>query len=495
MIYKCKNQKACVGGYESKCQTGFEGVLCNTCIFNSTNRFFKNFDDLCYVCENAYYSYLIIFGFFLFLIGYQTITIRIKMKSRTYFKSCIMKILFNYLQLVNIIDNFQLEIPESIISIFRIQSSANTPKQALFPLNCVYGVFNSTENLFLLNSIFVCVFSVGYPIFVCCFLFIRSKIKKFSKATMKNVMSVSVLIVCYTLQPFFLNFFLSSFNCDKIDTKEYLDDFLNQECWNDYHLSILYYLIIPFLLLWLVLLPLWAFISLKRNKYYKSKETPSSPESPKINSIEKKEKTQVQEAEPTISNTKDFNTYSFITDGYIKEKYYWEFVIMTQKVLVIFSVTFIHDSNALLCLFLFIYFMFIIIQIVMKPFATESLNTLQLFGYFTNFLIVFFCLCFKFRVYEWEALFYLFLIILVNLVFISFWVAIYVYSSKELFLKIRNFLAKKCPVILRIIRQLFQNIMEKRKTTKSPKHRSNNPAKIHDFAFFKAPNEEISKKK
>lgn len=507
-IYKCKNTKACVGGFESKCQLGFEGILCNTCVFNSTNRFFKNFDDLCYVCENAYYSYFIIFALFLFLIVYQTITIRIKMKSKTYFKSCIMKILLNYLQLVNIIDSFEIEIPDSIVSIFRIQSSANSPKQALFPLNCVYAIFNSTDSLFLLNSIFICVFSIFYPLLVCCFLFLRSKYKKFDKSTMKYVMSISVLVVCYTLQPFFLNFFFSAFNCNTINDKKYLDDFLTQECWDESHMSVLYYMIIPFLFLWLFFLPGWALLSLKRDaklKEQQKKGFEGSSQAPENYSTKKLEI--IQEIESPsgsprsggnqgswCSNNKT-NPYSFITDGYSDKTNYWEFIIMIQKVLVIISVTFIHNSNALLCLFLFMYFLFIIIQIVMKPFATETLNSLQLYGYFTNFLIIFFCLCYKFKVYDWEALFYLFLIILGNLLFLGFWGGLYIYSSKELFLKIRSFIANKCPILLSVMKRLFHNIIDRTsKSVKSPKASPhNNKSKVFDVGFVKGKNKFMGK--
>ena len=383
-----------------------------------------------------------------------------------------MKILLNYLQLVNVINSFDIEIPDNIQSIFKFQSCANNPKQALFPLNCVYGIFNTSQNLFVLNSVFVCSFSVFYPMLVCLFLTIRRYIKKNQdKKRFRYIMTVSVLIVCYTLQPFFLNFFLSAFNCDQINDKSYLDDFLTQECWTTYHLTILYYLIIPFLMLWLVFLPLWAFFSMKKNTNHGNNmaiidNMDQSISVSNINSsIDKKDMSlsYISPGSASSINTEN-NPYSFITDGYANHTYYWEFVIMIQKVLVIISITFIHNTNGLLCLFLFLFFFFIIIQIIMKPFRTYTLNGLQLYGYLTNFLIVFFCLCYKFRMYEWETLFYLILIIITNMFFMIFWMVLYIYSNKAIFLKIKTALSKKCPVLLRVFRTIFRNLVEKNRS-------------------------------
>jgi len=490
LIYQCKNAKACLGGYESLCQSGFEGILCNTCIFNTTDRFFKNFNNLCYQCENEYSSYIIVFGIFMLLIFYQTLTIKIKMKSKNYVKSSIMKILLNYLQLMNVINNFDIDIPSNISSIFTFQSSANNPKQALFPLNCI---FNSSENLFVLNCIFVCSFSIFYPILVGLFLLIKGYCKKTKKSDFKYMLVVSVLIVCYTLQSFFLNFFLGAFNCETFNGKSYLNDFLTQECWTPYHLSILYYLIIPFLLLWAFFLPLWTFYVMKKHKSFSkiSNVNTLSPSSlisnnflqvsfknerrnSPIKSSLKKENLKTTSEQHDLDSNKVLNPYSFITDGYKTEKYYWEFVVLIQKILVIISITFVHDTNGLLCLFLFLYFLFIIIQLLMEPFNEKNikneslyLNSLQLYGYFTNFLIVFFCLCLKFQVDEWETLFYLMLIIIANMLFLLYWGLVYLKESKETFKKIINFFETKCPRLWRAIKSLFYDIYDR---TVSPKY-------------------------
>ena len=409
------------------------------------------------------------------------------MRSTTYFKSTIMKILFNYLQLINVFNSFDIEVPDNIASVFKFQSSANSPKQALFPLNCVYGIFNSNQNLFLLNSVFICGFSLFYPILVSLFLLLRGHFQKQDKEKFRYTMKVSVLIVCYTLQPFFLNFFLASFNCEEIERKFYLNDFLTEECWTAHHLSILYYLIIPFLLIWSFFLPIWTFFSLKRNKKIVEKSNENSPKfmyskknTVKIhdknfatnNSMKNFEKKVVFNAEsmvfsntelqnPTSLNEIHSDPYSFITDGYDNHTYYWEFVMLIQKILVIISITFIQSSDALLCLFLCLFFAFIVIQILMKPFKSKILNFLQLYGYITNFLVVFFCLCYKFRVYLWETFFYLALIIVLNMAFLLFWGILYLQSSKAIFLKIMAMMGKYCPLILRFSKKFLNKLREK----------------------------------
>ena len=122
-------------------------------------------------------------------------------------------------------------------------------------------------------------------------------------------------------------------------------------------MDLLYYLIIPFLLLWSLFLPIWTFFALKRNQNL----TGMSPTEPEIASprhfkvVPAGADLKLGEDTATINeNLMNNNPYSFITDGYDNHTYYWEFVIMGQKMLVIISITFIHDSNALLCLFLFL---------------------------------------------------------------------------------------------------------------------------------------------
>lgn len=55
-IYKCKNVESCLGG--DKCRFGYEGPLCDTCLINSKNQFYKGNDLQCYSCEDATLSYI-----------------------------------------------------------------------------------------------------------------------------------------------------------------------------------------------------------------------------------------------------------------------------------------------------------------------------------------------------------------------------------------------------------------------------------------------------
>ena len=165
--------------------------------------------------------------------------------------------------------------------------------------------------------------------------------------------------------------------------------------------------------------------------------------------------------------------------------------MLAQKIVVIISITFIHDPNGLLCLFLFLFFIFIIIQIIMQPFNDKGaknqslhLNSLQLYCYFTNFLIVFFCLCLKFRVYDWEVFFYLTLIVVCNMAFLFQWGFMYLRESKTEFELIKKFIAQKTKIIatkfprlFRCLKSVFHAIYDRSISPGQRKHRKHNPEK------------------
>jgi hypothetical protein len=52
-IYECSNSQSCIG--ENKCSDGYQGILCKSCIYNSTiDKFYvKSGDAKCIECEKS----------------------------------------------------------------------------------------------------------------------------------------------------------------------------------------------------------------------------------------------------------------------------------------------------------------------------------------------------------------------------------------------------------------------------------------------------------
>ena len=71
--------------------------------------------------------------------------------------------------------------------------------------------------------------------------------------------------------------------------------------------------------------------------------------------------------------------FGFLYNGYRKEFYFWEIVIMYRKIAIIFIAVFIANyglaAQALTCLILLV--VFLMISVKKKPFNTEALNDLE----------------------------------------------------------------------------------------------------------------------
>ena len=83
--------------------------------------------------------------------------------------------------------------------------------------------------------------------------------------------------------------------------------------------------------------------------------------------------------------------FGFLYNGYKKEYYFWEIVIMYRKIAIIFIAVFIANyglaAQALSCLLLLV--AFLMMSMKKKPFNTEALNDLETLSLITQTISVY----------------------------------------------------------------------------------------------------------
>ena len=148
--------------------------------------------------------------------------------------------------------------------------------------------------------------------------------------------------------------------------------------------------------------------------------------------------------------------FGFLYNGYKKDFYYWEIVIMYRKIAIIFIAVFISSSGVItqaLIVFLLL-IIFIVINLKKAPFMTVVLNDLETLSMVTSMVTVYCGLFYisntpqkyiddypelsttALQLSVFAQLILFFIIIFVNVLFISFWLY-------HMFLEIKNKFRKK----------------------------------------------------
>lgn len=137
------------------------------------------------------------------------------------------------------------------------------------------------------------------------FWFIVSKVRKIDFKEVKGKLQTSLIVLLFLIHPNLVNSGFSYFNCDEIEGTKRLQLDLSIKCFEGPHLKWALIAGFPTILLWGFGIPLFAFYSL-----YKVK-----------------------------NNLKDLEVrqrLAFLYKGYKKEFYYWEIIVIFQKIAFIF---------------------------------------------------------------------------------------------------------------------------------------------------------------
>ena len=420
VIYVCDVFDACLKGTKENelgnCSAGYSGVLCKACDIGYS----KISNGRCIKCpgKNTNLTSIIFLSFGIalicFLLVKTTLTSAFSPKA---LHSIYIKILTNYLQLVFIVTQFDLEWPSYVVEFFNFQRSTASVTDQLFSLDCFLLLENSKESknvyytkLLIITAIPIGVFGLSYLYWIF-YSFIKETYR-----WLKREVFTTIIVLFFLVYPTIVKSMFSNFSCIEIDKmKSYLNDNTSIECWDLTHKKFSFIVVIPSILLWVVGVPTILLILMAKNRrrlhldYYRV-------------------------------------VFGFLYNGYKQNRFYWEISIMYRKILLItitvfeiFQTRVLHALNLILVLMSFIY-----LHHAYRPYNSNQLNSMEMQALNIAAITTYFGLYYLSKNIGHEIKILLFiLIVLGNSYFICYWVY---YMGKALidivikiFPRVRNF--------------------------------------------------------
>ncbi|EWS76556.1 transmembrane protein, putative (macronuclear) [Tetrahymena thermophila SB210] len=217
----------------------------------------------------------------------------------------ISKILTDHLQIISLICQFQINLPNFYTLPFQVSGgSMSTTSQSL---NCFFSNHPEMQPLWFFQTIS----SFMLPILIFfIYLAIGLIYKKINKNNIIiNYIQTTAIFLYFYFFPTVIIHLSRTLNCIQIGSYKYLDLDLNVKCFDaQKHLPYILYFSIPFLVLWAFFIPLFLFLKVRKGK---------------------KQKWSIfQEIK-----------YSFIFAGYQEKYYFWEFgKLVFKSILIITSI-------------------------------------------------------------------------------------------------------------------------------------------------------------
>jgi len=350
-IFECPYAAACTGSspppnlaLTGNCDSGYDGNLCATCIAGYS----KTGKNYCLPCprtevNSVIVATILISGLVLIIV---VISIAIMTAGNKSEFGIYVKILMNYIQMVVIAAALDLKWPEFVEAFLSTQDMVGGIADQIFSVDCLLQDVYSGKIVFIKVAI-TCILPI-LLLFLSLVFWLIVKVIKRPKLLLEK-MTASFVMIIFVLHPSLTKGTFSLFSCREIRPSEFwLIKDLGTQCWTDTHVKYLMMISLPGIALWVMLLPLVCLMYLVRKKRY-------------------------------LSDPKMQMRLSFLYKGYLSDVYYWEFVILYRKILLVCSFVFLGRISirvqALSVLAVLV--TSLLLQIKVHPFLTPSLNLLE----------------------------------------------------------------------------------------------------------------------
>ncbi|CAG9312596.1 unnamed protein product [Blepharisma stoltei] len=371
-FWKCPYPPACLGSpnisdlaLTGVCKKGYENNMCHSC----ENGYSRLYTDECQVCPDTVsnvFRWIGISAFLIFTLVFILKTTRDSWYKQKSFSAVYLKIFWNYLQIMLILATYNLNWPYEVIELFYIQTSIDYIGAQLFSFDCFLQLSNSKSKIYYLK-ILITSLTPFVMAFLCMAIWILIyKIKKERIKEIKDDYISTCIVLLFLIHPSIIDTMFSAFSCREINSGElWLNADLGIRCWDDNHLFYGFILALPTIIIWVIAVPLLAFLNLIKNKKH-------------LEEIWMKKR------------------YSFLCDGYNSKHYYWEFLILYYKVILISCSVFLSNIStniqALTAALFFVLFLYLHTR--NEPFSEAFFNKTETFSRLASLISILIGLCF-----------------------------------------------------------------------------------------------------
>lgn len=328
-VIECPNINACNGGfhpdnkYPTQWAPGYEGILWSDCQILNNVKYQPLSGFRCVKCPSPLFNTIrvvvVIAIAFLFLILLIYMNLRKRKDSQ---QSILLRILTNYIQLISASMAFNVRIPSSFDSMFSQVDRVSSPNETFFSFDCfikdyeirMFAPSNALFKLFLymfLPLILIGIISIG----LFCLKGILYALNPAKTFDLNRSIVVSMVGIVFLFHPTLTLESLSVFLCNKIDADEYRMTYhMEYKCYSRNHLIWSALVGLPIIIVWVFGTPIITLIYLTKHR-------------------------------KQLEDWSIKKYFMIIYQGLRSEMYYWEFVNILRKFLILAINVFAYSTS------------------------------------------------------------------------------------------------------------------------------------------------------
>ncbi|CAG9311412.1 unnamed protein product [Blepharisma stoltei] len=421
-FWECPLSSACIGSpsppnvsLTGLCDTGYEGNMCQGCS-EGYSRVGKN---SCGKCPDDVANSFRVIGMFILMVIVAGIMVRTTQKSAYVPKSMqsiYIKIFVNYLQLVMLMSTFDLSWPSTVLEIFAVQNNAGSISDQIFSFDCFLDSGNGQNDIYFKKLVIM----AAVPIFIgfCSLLFWSLiALHRHDRSSFKNNLVSTIVILLFLFHPNLVKTMFSVFSCREIDSGEYwLVDNLNIRCWDERHIFYSILVAIPAIIIWGIGIPTVSLFFLYKNRKH-------------LDSINVRLR------------------FGFLFNGYKSRSYFWEFIILYRKILIVCCSVFLANVStnvqALTVMGLILFCIYI--HNKSKPYNGEILNKMEARSLLVAGITIYCGLYYLTNDLDSPSkLFFFFIILGANIYFLYYWLNKMFGVGLEVLSQVIPYFKRKC---------------------------------------------------
>ena len=265
--------------------------------------------------------------------------------------SIYIKIFMNYVQLVILSERFELEWPEEILEMREAHESVGSASDHVISFDCYFGGAGKDAGVDIYFDKLILAAVLPLALMLICFIIwgIVAVIKQ-NTSYLKREGITTLVILYFLIHPNLIQTFFFSLSCEEIEPGEqWLIKNHDIRCWEGEHLFYIFTVIIPSIVLWGCGLPIIFLLMIYKHRR-------------RLNKYSVKAR------------------YGFLYNGYEITTYFWEFVILYRKILIVTILVFVVQRStriaALCCLIVLITSLHF--QYKIEPFNRKEYNDMEL---------------------------------------------------------------------------------------------------------------------
>jgi len=256
---------------------------------------------------------------------------------------------------------------------------------------------------------------------------------------LKRNVVVLFIITAFLFQPSVIQTTLEVFKCENFSSKDspiyFMTDNSETKCWTAYHLLWGCAIALPNFLLWTIIMPLVLFNVLRK----RAKD---------------------------LHDVDIYAKYSFVYEGLKKERYYWEFLIIGRKALVIIIfvfLNFVSVQSQAFATFLVV-LTFTVVHYFAWPYVDEKLNRAELYSMMTLCVMVYSGMFFLSNGgNEWLNTIMIVISGLCSIALYCYLAVLFIKSYRKTAIMFK----KKAKLVSQKLKEIKNNIQERRRTNRS----------------------------